>query len=60
MIIVQTKIQSKDLEKESRYIESISNDKKSFLDLVNPNEEPKKATKATHDPLTKTISEEAS
>ena len=33
MITVKTKIQSKDLEKESRYIESISNDRESFLDL---------------------------
>ena len=38
MITIKTKIESKDLEKESKYIESISDDRESFLDIPKPKE----------------------
>ena len=58
MITVKTKIESKDLEKEFRYIESISNDKKSFLDLPNPNEKQKSTKKASFHPESQSYTEE--
>jgi len=59
MITVKTKIESKDLEKESKYIESISNDKESFLDLPNPKEKVR-LRKAKWNPDTGIIEEDTS
>jgi len=59
MITVKTKIQSKDLEKESRYIESISNDKESFLDMPKSKEKVR-LRKAKWNPDTGIIEEDTS